>query len=93
MKLASVDHQKATKRMESYEETERQIVEYLSQVCSTKPELSDSLAMIGIDSVAMAELTFEFEKRFSIRIDDEILDVESVEQLIRYVHDRQLIRK
>jgi acyl carrier protein len=79
--------------MESYEETQRKVVEYLSKVCAAPPELTDSLAIIGIDSVAMAEMTFEFEKRFGIRIDDEILDVDTVDQLIRYVHERQLVRK
>ena len=41
--------------------------------------------MIGIDSVAMAELTFELEKRFAIKIDDDILDVDSVDELVQYV--------
>jgi acyl carrier protein len=79
--------------MESYEETQRQIVDYLTKICAAPPQLDDSLAVIGIDSVAMAEMTFEFEKRFGIRVDDEILDVETVDQLVRYVHDRQLVRK
>ena len=48
-----------------------------------------SLAMIGIDSVAMAELTFELEKRFSIKIDDDILDVDTVDDLIQYVTNRK----
>jgi acyl carrier protein len=51
--------------------------------------LDDSLAMIGIDSVAMAEMTFELEKRFAMKIDDEILDVESVRQLVQYLHQRK----
>jgi acyl carrier protein len=46
--------------------------------------------MIGIDSVAMAELTFELEKRFSIKIDDDILDVDTVDELVQYVVVRQL---
>jgi acyl carrier protein len=37
----------------------------------------------------MAELTFEFEKRFGIQIDDGVLDVETVEELARYVQDRR----
>jgi acyl carrier protein len=45
--------------------------------------------MIGIDSVAMAEMTFELEKRFAMKIDDEILDVESVRQLVHYLHQRK----
>jgi len=75
--------------MATYEETQAQIVEYLSKVCGSTPKLTDSLAVIGIDSVAMAELTFEFEKRFGIQIDDGVLDVETVEELARYVQDRR----
>jgi acyl carrier protein len=37
----------------------------------------------------MAEMTFELEKRFGIKIDDEILDVESVRQLVEYLHSRK----
>ena len=51
--------------------------------------MDDSLAMIGIDSVAMAELTFELEKRCGTKIDDAILDVETVGQLVDYLHARK----
>ena len=69
--------------------TKTQIVEYLRKVCGGSPKGDDSLAMIGIDSVAMAELTFELEKRFSIKIDDDILDVETVDELVQYVIARR----
>jgi len=75
--------------METIEETQAQVMEYLTKVVGSKPHPDDSLAMIGIDSVAMAEMTFELEKRFGIKIDDEILDVESVRQLVEYLHTRK----
>lgn len=75
--------------MESFEATQAQVLSYLEKVCGTKPQLSDSLALIGIDSVAMAEMTFDFEKQFSFKITDDILDVETVEELVRYVFDHQ----
>ena len=65
--------------------TQTQIIDYLKKVCGGSPQGNDSLAMIGIDSVAMAELTFELEKRFAIKIDDDILDVVSVDELVQYV--------
>ena len=34
-----------------------------------EPKLGDSLMMIGVDSVGMAELTFDIEKEFGIRVD------------------------
>ncbi len=69
--------------------TKTQIIEYLRKVCGGSPQGKDSLAMIGIDSVAMAELTFELEKRFAIKIDDDILDVDSVDELVQYVIARK----
>lgn len=69
--------------------TRTQIIEYLKKVCGSAPNGSDSLAMIGIDSVAMAELTFELEKKFAIKIDDDILDVDTVDELVQYVMDRR----
>jgi acyl carrier protein len=77
--------------MDSNEEqsTRKDIFEYLKKVCGVAPKGSDSLAMIGVDSVAMAELTFELEKQFAIKIDDDILDVDTVDDLVRYVIDRR----
>jgi len=77
--------------MDSIEQrsTQSQIFDYLKAVCGSMPKGNDSLAMIGIDSVAMAELTFELEKRFSIKINDDILDVDSVDELVQYVVNRQ----
>jgi acyl carrier protein len=75
--------------MENIEETQVQVIDYLAKIVGSKPDLEDSLAMIGIDSVAMAELTFDLEKRFAIKIDDEILDVQTVRQLVQYLHQRK----
>ncbi len=51
--------------------------------------MRDSLALIGVDSVGMAELTFDIEKQFSIQVDDTVLDVETVAELVDYVRLRQ----
>jgi acyl carrier protein len=72
-----------------HQSTQTQIIEYLRKVCGGSPQGKDSLALIGIDSVAMAELTFELEKRFAIKIDDDILDVDSVDELVQYVIARK----
>jgi len=64
--------------MDNIEETQTQVIDYLAKIVGSRPHLDDSLAMIGIDSVAMA-----------IKIDDEILDVESVRQLVQYLHVRK----
>jgi acyl carrier protein len=75
--------------MENIAETQTQVIEYLTKVVGSRPHMDDSLAMIGIDSVAMAELTFELEKRCGLKIDDAILDVETVGQLVNYMHARK----
>ncbi len=50
--------------------------------------LSDSLAIVGIDSVTMAELTFELERHFKIRVGDDVVQVETIGELVEYVRER-----
>lgn len=52
-----------------------------------RPE--DSLALLEIDSVGTAELSLEIEKSLHVRVDEEIMDVETVAELIDYVRRRQ----
>jgi acyl carrier protein len=68
---------------------EENIMERLAEKFGTRPELSDSLVMIGVDSVGMAELTFEIEKVFQIKVDDALLDVETVQDLADYIRQKQ----
>lgn len=68
---------------------EENIRERLAEKFGTRPELSDSLVMIGVDSVGMAELTFEIEKVFQIKVDDALLDVETVQDLADYIRQKQ----
>ncbi|MCU0716504.1 MAG: acyl carrier protein [Pirellula sp.] len=71
------------------EAAESKIIEYLKKIVGGAPKPDDSLAVLGVDSVAMAELTFELEKQFSIQIDDDILDVDTIRELTHYVLLRQ----
>lgn len=72
--------------MESIEDV---LIDKLAEKFGGQPQLNDSLALLGVDSVGMAELTFEIEKQFSIRVDDAVLDVETVQELADYVRARQ----
>jgi acyl carrier protein len=76
-------------QLANLEVAESQIIAYLSKIVGGAPRPSDSLAVLGVDSVAMAELTFELEKRFGIQIDDDILDVDTIRELTQYVISRQ----
>lgn len=67
---------------------EDSLLEQLAQKFGGRPKLNDSLALIGVDSVGMAELTFEIEKSYGFRVDDEILDVDTVQELANYIRRR-----
>ncbi len=68
---------------------EQSLLNQLKDKFGGNPQLTDSLMMMGVDSVGMAELTFQIEKDFGIRVDDQILDVDTVEELVAYVRSRQ----
>lgn len=74
--------------MESIEE---QLLKNFTDKFGSRPELSDSLAYIGVDSVGMAELTLDIERQFAIRVDDSIVHTETVQDLADYVRERQAI--
>ncbi len=54
---------------------EAEVISKLRSLVEVEPKPTDSLALIGLDSVALAELTFELEKSFGVRFDDEIVDI------------------
>lgn len=75
--------------MESIEE---KLLNQLTAKFGGAPELTDSLILVGVDSVGMAELTVEIERDFAIRVDDQILSVDTVQELADYVRQRQSAR-
>jgi acyl carrier protein len=68
---------------------EAELIEQLKEKFGGQPKLDDTLLLIGVDSVGMAELTLEIEKQFHVRVDDAILDVETVQELADYVRQLQ----
>lgn len=74
--------------MESIEE---QLLKNFTEKFGSRPELSDALAYIGVDSVGMAELTLDIESQFDIRVDDSIVHTETVQDLADYIRERQAI--
>ena len=71
------------------ESIEEKLLGQLTSKFGGNPRLSDSLVMIGVDSVGMAELTVEIERDFAIAVDDQILGVETVQELADYVRTKQ----
>lgn len=72
--------------METIEEI---LINALGEKFGTRPELDDSLLLLGIDSVGMAELTYDIEQRFGISIDDALLNVDTVQDLANYIREKQ----
>lgn len=64
------------------------ILAKLEEKFGTRAELSDSLALIGVDSVGMAELTVDLEKEFEMTVDDDIVGCETVQELADYIRER-----
>jgi acyl carrier protein len=71
------------------ETIENLLLQQLGEKFGGRPKLSDSLILIGVDSVGMAELTFEIEKNYGIRVDDEVLEVDTVQELANYIRQRR----
>ena len=71
------------------EAIEDSLIAKLAEKFGGQPQPDDSLQLIGVDSVGMAELTFEIEKQFGIEVDDSILDVDTVQDLANYIRQRQ----
>ncbi len=46
------------------------------------------LASLGVDSLQMADLVGDLERRFGIEVDQDIFDVETVAQLASYLRER-----
>lgn len=72
--------------MESIEE---KLIAQLGEKFDCSPELSDGLAYIGVDSVGMAELSVDIERDFGIVVEDDIVSVDTVQELVEYIRERQ----
>jgi acyl carrier protein len=68
---------------------EQELLAFIKQTFNVQPEMDEPLALVGIDSVGMAEMTLELEKRYNIRVDETIFDVDTVADLVSYVRERQ----
>lgn len=67
---------------------ETELLKTLTDELGRRPEIADPLSGLGIDSLRMAELAGELEERFEIRVDEELLDVDTVGELAQYVRTK-----
>jgi acyl carrier protein len=63
--------------------TEAVVCELLRQKFDGDPKPGDRLTELDIDSLGMAELALELERKFQVHIDDSILDARTVAELAR----------
>ena len=71
------------------DDLEAKLVEAVADRTGSAPGLDDDLNRLGLDSVDMANFVREIEDRFHIRVDEEIFDVQTLEELARYIRERQ----
>ncbi len=57
----------------------------IEQKTGVRPQPQDTLDVLMIDSLAMAELTVEIEKHFGIRISEDVLEIQQYHELVGYV--------
>ena len=67
---------------------EEKLLASFEEKFGNKPELDDELSFLGVDSVGMAELTVEIERDFQIEVDDQIVNVDTVQDLAAYIRER-----
>jgi len=67
------------------EEVESVVLSALAGKIGRRPKLSDDLARVSIDSLAMAEVALEIEEKLQVRLSEGILDQETVGDLVHHV--------
>ena len=67
------------------EDVQATVLEALASKAECRAQITDDLAKLSIDSLAMAELALEIEQRLKIRLNDEVLDQRTVKDLVDYV--------
>ena len=66
-------------------DVERRLLALVELHTRQQPKLDDPLTALGIDSIEMAHFVGVLEKEFRIRVDADIMDVESLAQMARYI--------
>ena len=67
------------------QDVESRILDLLAEKVGVRPACADQLAHLNLDSLALAELSAEIEKSFGVKLDEHVLDVNTVGEMIEYV--------
>ena len=74
-------------------EIQTRVFELIRCKTGIRPRFDDTFDTLKIDSLAMAELTVEIEKTFAIRVDEDIMDVVSIQDLVDYIEAKSACRQ
>ena len=66
---------------QAVDEVQNVIVNAIRAMVGGQPQLDDSLALLDLDSLAMAEVTLEIEQRLQLRLDESVLEARTVGEL------------
>ena len=70
-------------------DVERRVLDLVEHRFGKRPELTEPLSALGVDSVEMADFVGVLEREFRIDVDADILDVDTLEELVRYVESHR----
>ena len=81
----SMAAQPASSLTPSSQEIERLVVQLVQAKVGRLVGVGDSVALLDLDSLALVELSAEIEKSIDVRLDEGILDADTVGDLVDYV--------
>ncbi|MFO0819892.1 MAG: acyl carrier protein [Pirellulales bacterium] len=68
-----------------HHDVETRVLEILTAKLGMRPALSDDLAALNLDSLALAEFSAEIESTYGVRMDDRVFEVTTVGEMVEYV--------
>lgn len=70
---------------QAMDEVQSVIVNAIRAKVGGQPQPDDSLALLDLDSLAMAEVTLEIEQQLKLRLDESVLEARTVSELCERV--------
>lgn len=77
--------------MSTVDSLQQEVVETVARRVELPVGPEDSLALLGIDSIGMAEVSFDLERQHNVQIGEDIVSCQTVADLIEYVRRRKAV--
>ena len=75
--------------MSTVDSLQQEVVEVVARRVESPVAPEDSLALLGIDSIGLAEVSFDLERQHNVHIGEDIISCQTVSDLIEYVRKRK----